>query len=384
MGANYRRGLLRLWLVATLAWYVAVTVANIEPIMFWAGYHGALLSQSESISTALAEKQTHREIRESCYAARRSACPFGSTSEVVEWERSLASGNYQARCEQSQEFVDVLIRELDGRGVVAGKADVVSASRASKLKAGEACIGFYQMEIPSVSWPDVMGALLFPFLPALLYPLYLVGGWVFKGFKDASPVQVQASTLSSAIRSDAGTDCHLGLGGRNPEEPATAVLASSRSANSSNLRNSFFLTSVLRSIYLSFLMLVLAAFAAQLMEQAIGADADRLGRRFFWIGWGALMPVIWTRQLPFRRRARIWVSAVSIGLLGYVALASVSQLFIGPMVSSGDLIGAALVIGLTAATTDWVGGIASCVLVRRARRAANRPPAGAPLESACS
>jgi hypothetical protein len=184
---NHRRGLKRLWLVATLAWLLAVALGNAVSIATWAGYHYGLLQTSGSFRLAVMEKERMRAIVAACWAARRTTCveppnPYDETLRHL-YPQSQSNPEEPAHppsiggiapnmepykgCEQSPPFVQALAREGRSRDIV------------GEMKFGAACTDLYEMEIPDVNWALIVGALLTPLVPVVMY---LIGAWVLRGF----------------------------------------------------------------------------------------------------------------------------------------------------------------------------------------------------------
>jgi hypothetical protein len=170
MSFDLRRGLWRLWLVATVVWVLGVVIMNAEALSFWAGYHYSLLSKHGSFAEAMAEKEKMKGIIGACRSAERTMCvgfpaPSGR-SYVNEYDRLLAE---RQACVESPKFFEALVREASARGV----------GNASSIKKAEPCIDLSALTIPEVNWALLSAVFL---VPALVLLIYAIGAWVVKGF----------------------------------------------------------------------------------------------------------------------------------------------------------------------------------------------------------
>jgi len=167
---DIRRGLWRLWVVASCVWVLAVILQNAEALSFWAGYHYSLLSKHGSIAGALAEKDNTKNIISACQAAERAICvgfpaPAGRT-HINEYDRLIAE---KQACVESPKFLETFVREATARGV----------GNASSIKKAEPCADFSVMTVPEVNWPLLVLVIL---VPAFALLLYVIGAWVSRGF----------------------------------------------------------------------------------------------------------------------------------------------------------------------------------------------------------
>lgn len=51
------------------------------------------------------------------------------------------------------------------------------------MKSGKPCIYFVAMYLPEVNWIKIIGVLIVPLVPLVLF---FVGGWILKGFVKAA------------------------------------------------------------------------------------------------------------------------------------------------------------------------------------------------------
>jgi len=171
---NVKRGLLRLWIVATAIWFVLVLAVNSQAIFYWLGYHYTLLRSHDSIGAALHEKEQVHRIVGACRAAVVRACPSRNTqsrpSPPVDYDALIEEIDaWRKQCTGSREFLSAFIDEQRKLGL----AD------ASNTLSGAPCAYMADLEIPYVQWPRVVGYVSFPFAPLALYFVVL---WVGRGF----------------------------------------------------------------------------------------------------------------------------------------------------------------------------------------------------------
>ena len=171
---DYKRGFFRFWLVGTAIWLVGTLAFNAYSISYWIGYHYSLLLQHQSISSALAEKENVQNIVLACRAAERGTCAaFRRESTPLrdgDYDTLIAEDLAQRKeCVESVEFLAAFIQEQRMRNVPG----------ALNTKSGIPCGYMSDMNIPYVNWAAILGSLLVPLLPLLVY---FVGRWIWRGF----------------------------------------------------------------------------------------------------------------------------------------------------------------------------------------------------------
>lgn len=166
-----KKGMLRLWLVVTIVWYLYAIAVSAFPIAEWVGFQSRLLKETGSISSARERIEKIEAVIAACQVTINKICwtpdpdaPFGM--------------RHISNCEQMPAFNTALNYEAKANGI-----DIPP----SGLR-GEGCLDLVETHIPKIDWVLLFVVGLTPFLPAIVY---LIGRWIIMGFIRGNEKSVQ-------------------------------------------------------------------------------------------------------------------------------------------------------------------------------------------------
>lgn len=171
MALKYKRGLFRLWIVASVVWLAAMASEHGEAIGFYAGYHYRLFTETPSWSAALEKKHRTATVLLLCRQAYESSCVRRDDAAVTQCIRALIQPHNEYDC-----LVPVCDREVYARNA---KALLATVGYPNKGATAQWCDDFQLIKVPSVNWIVVSLVVLPVFVPWLLW---LIGAWIVRRF----------------------------------------------------------------------------------------------------------------------------------------------------------------------------------------------------------
>lgn len=161
---NYRKGLRRLWIIGTVAWYSYALIDSGKQIGEWVGFHYSLIEDTKSLTRAMAEKRKYEALIDACIIAKLRTCWSPPDPRDPYSDRK-----YLPDCEKTQAFRDILSGELKASGIGLPPAGA----------RGEACPSIIATGVPEADWAAISLRVLAPFC---LMIIYLIGRWIINGF----------------------------------------------------------------------------------------------------------------------------------------------------------------------------------------------------------
>ena len=193
MGFNYKRGLFRLWIVASVVWLAAVTAerGNAEAVGFYLSHQYQLFARSPlSWKAALEKERITANRSQACEQAHQMSCEH---RDRVAYEQCIGRPDVRRSRWQSdspkrgENEYDELIRERQCGIPICDRDAYLRNAKGLFIASGdspdnltaELCDGFRMIEVPRVNWAWIGGAVLPIFLPLILW---LIGTWIARGF----------------------------------------------------------------------------------------------------------------------------------------------------------------------------------------------------------
>lgn len=173
MRLSYKRGVFRLWIVASGLWLAIVAVVNVEGIFYYIGWHYGLFQQEPSLRAALEKKHQIATASELCKQAYDSACPLlREESAYTECLQSPSPPRNEYEC---------MIAPCDRTTYLErAKALHVAAGFPIDRLTAESCDDFRLLVIvPYLRWTAIVAAILPVFVPWIVW---FIGVWIAKGF----------------------------------------------------------------------------------------------------------------------------------------------------------------------------------------------------------
>lgn len=163
MSLAYKRGLFRLWIIASVIWLVAFAITHGEAIGFYVGFHYSLFDREASWQAALEKKHRNADLSQLCKHAHDSSCV----------RRDEAAYNQCFRSTKDEYGCLIPICDRDAYTQNAKTLFTAAGFPADRLTA-ELCDGFQTIEVPYLNWTAIGVAVLPIFLPLILW---LIGAW---------------------------------------------------------------------------------------------------------------------------------------------------------------------------------------------------------------
>ena len=200
MNLNYKRGLIRFWIVASVVWLAAIATlyGDAEAVGFYLGHQYQLLARSPLSWKAALEQERITAIRsQSCRQAHELSCKHrdrAAYAQCIGSDRMARpdqrrSGRFDTLAERilGENEYDELIRERECGMPICDRDAYLRNAKGLFIAAGdspdnltaELCDGFRMIEVPRVNWVWISGAVLPIFL---LLILWLIGTWIARGF----------------------------------------------------------------------------------------------------------------------------------------------------------------------------------------------------------
>jgi len=177
---NYKKGLLRLWLIAIPIWFIFVLIAEGNSISQWAGYHYSLIKKHETISLAMREKDNVLKIISACKTAEKSVCSEHSNRLSYELNDRKITENKLRKCRVSDDYKGVVIAALKDTNFTGGG---VGADDVDNNEMADICASMLYLIIPKFNWAGFIFVVIVPFIFPVIFFVFL---WVMKGFKSSS------------------------------------------------------------------------------------------------------------------------------------------------------------------------------------------------------
>ncbi|WP_148307649.1 hypothetical protein [endosymbiont of unidentified scaly snail isolate Monju] len=168
---NIKKGLWRLWIVATFIWLLSVAIYHAASISYWAGYHFqfliGLVETNKTFFQAIEEKKKAKALILSCKLAKRVACDFDLNKSKMR------------KCMSTEEFKKEFIDNLESSNII--KRDKVKSinDEIDNSEIAGICEDMLNIHIPEINTLFLVTILMVPLSALVIYFIVL---WFLRGF----------------------------------------------------------------------------------------------------------------------------------------------------------------------------------------------------------